>query len=223
MLIRSFVLIVGCLATLGLATSEIYAHAEHTEGSEGASEKALSGPGSAATGGPFPAHRVNLLGHVPLAEMGGDGANIFGSDLWGWYDHPTGREFALVGRTDGTAFVEVTDPRQPTYLGFLPSQTGTSIFRDIKVYDDHAFIVADRNGNHGMQVFDLSLLLKANGTPELYASSALYSRFSRAHHQLLRLGCAPPRYDRPALNGRFRLLLLGSGTSSSSQPRGVVG
>ena len=179
MLIRFFVLIVGCLATLGPATTEIHAHTEHTEGT---SEKALSGPASAATGGPFPAHRVNLLGHIPLADMGGDGANIFGSDLWGWYDRPTGREFALVGRTDGTAFVEVTDPRQPTYLGFLPTQTGTSIFRDIKVYNDHAFIVADRNGNHGMQVFDLSLLLKANGTPELFVSSALYSRFSRAHN-----------------------------------------
>ena len=36
------------------------------------------------------------------------------------------------------------------------------ITRDIKVYQDHAYIVADAAGAHGLQVFDLTRL---SGSP----------------------------------------------------------
>jgi hypothetical protein len=45
--------------------------------------------------------------------MGADG-NVRGNDIWGWTDPLDGREYALVGRNDGTAFVDVTDPLRLT-------------------------------------------------------------------------------------------------------------
>ncbi len=102
----------------------------------------------------FPCSEVDLLAFVPLASMGGGS----GSDLWGWTDPVTGIEWALFGRSNGTAFVSLEDPANPVYVANLESQTGSNIWRELKAYQDHAFIVADQNGAHGIQVFDLTQL-----------------------------------------------------------------
>ena len=90
------------------------------------------------------------------------GLSTFGSaeanDIWGWTDSSSGREFAIIGLADGTGFVEITNAANPVYLGKLPTQTFSSSWRDIKVYNNHAFIVSEAS-NHGMQIFDLNLLL----------------------------------------------------------------
>ncbi|GIV58752.1 MAG: hypothetical protein KatS3mg042_1665 [Rhodothermaceae bacterium] len=106
------------------------------------------------------------------------------NDIWGWTDPASGREFAIVGRTDGTAFVEVTDPVNPVYLGSLPLHAGAqpSIWRDMKVYANHAFIVADGAGAHGLQVFDLTRLLNVATPPVTFTEDAHYDAFGSAHN-----------------------------------------
>ena len=126
----------------------------------------------------FPCSNVDLLSHLTLAEIGGGNGN----DNWGWMDKETGREFALVGRTNGTAFVEITDPENPVYLGNLPTHATTSTWRDIKVYKDHAFVVADNNSGHGMQVFDLKQLRDVQSPPATFTNTAHYDDFSSAHN-----------------------------------------
>jgi len=138
--------------------------------------------GGGAAGGPFPAHNVNLLGHLPLADIGGDGGGIRGNDIWGWTDSLTSKEYALVGRTDGTAFVDVSDPVNPIYLGILPTHTGVTSWRDMKVYSDHAYVVSDLNGAHGMQIFDLTQLRGLAGPPAIFSETSHYSGFTRAHN-----------------------------------------
>ncbi|KAK2616953.1 hypothetical protein QQS21_000042 [Conoideocrella luteorostrata] len=80
-----------------------------------------------------------------------------GNDIWGWTS-PDGREFAIVGQTDGTAFAEVLKGGRLVFLGRLPTQTGNEIWRDIKVIDHYAYISSESPG-HGIQVFDLNKLL----------------------------------------------------------------
>jgi choice-of-anchor B domain-containing protein len=107
----------------------------------------------------YPCNNVDLMSFLPKASMGGGSQNL--NDIWGWTDPINGNEIAIVGRTNGTAFVDVTDAENPVHLGFLPSHNnGTDSWRDIKVYGDHAFIVADGGGNnsHGLQVFDMTTL-----------------------------------------------------------------
>ena len=97
---------------------------------------------------------VDLLSFLPREELGGGrGARL--NDVWGWTDPETGREYGLVGRMDGTAFVDVTDPYNPRYLGNLATTEGSraNTWRDVKVFKHHAFVVADGAGAHGMQVF----------------------------------------------------------------------
>jgi choice-of-anchor B domain-containing protein len=131
----------------------------------------------------FDCAEVDLLSFLPVSAIGGR-RGIQLNDIWGWTDPETGREYALVGRMDGTSFVDVTDPTQPVYVGDLPLTPGArpNTWRDIKVYRDHAFIVADGAGPHGMQVFDLARLRNPGATPATFTADVVYDRIASAHN-----------------------------------------
>ena len=133
--------------------------------------------------GPFDCSQVDLVAFVPLASLGADPGTIL-NDIWGWSDPVTGRDWALVGRSDATAFVDVSDPTNPRYAGELPLTEGATenLWRDIKVYADHAFIVADGAGTHGVQIFDLTQLRDAAGPPVTFAETARYDGIASAHN-----------------------------------------
>ena len=125
---------------------------------------------------------VDLLSFLPREEMGAArGARL--NDVWGWTDPETGREYALVGRMDGASFVDVTDAYNPRYLGNLARTDGSpaSTWRDIKVFKDHAFIVADGAGAHGMQVFDLTQLRDVT-EPREFEATAMYTDIGSVHN-----------------------------------------
>jgi choice-of-anchor B domain-containing protein len=131
----------------------------------------------------YPCRDVDLLSFLPAAEIGGGQGN----DIWGWTDAETGREYAIVGRSNGTAFVDITDPTRSRYLGMLPTQTIDSSWRDVEVYADHAFIVSEAP-NHGMQVFDLRQLATAAEPPATFAPTAHYAGFGSAHTVAVDIG-----------------------------------
>jgi len=138
-----------------------------------------TGP-AACTGGDaggFACSGVDLRSRLPIAAMDGVGGN----DIWGWFDAQTNREYALMGMQNGTAFVDITDPEDPVFLGRLPTQTQSSIWRDIKVHEDHAYIVADGAGAHGMQVFDLTRL-RGVTAPQAWLPDLVYGDFQNAHN-----------------------------------------
>jgi choice-of-anchor B domain-containing protein len=143
----------------------------------------MSGPGAACVDGQaayFPCDNVNLSSFLPMSSIGGGR----GSDVWGWTDPETDRRYAIAGRDNGTAFVDVTNERRPVYLGNLPtSGTQNVIWRDIKVYADHAFIVSEAR-EHGMQVFDLTQLRDVNrrAAPVTFTETAHYAGFGRSHN-----------------------------------------
>ena len=125
----------------------------------------------------YPCNNVDLAAFLPLSGIGGGSGN----DIWGWTGCG-GREFALMGRTNGTAFVEVTDPVNPIYLGNLPGHNNSSsTWRDIKTYADHAFIGSEAGG-HGMQIFDLSQLCTVASPPATFSETAHYSSFGSTHN-----------------------------------------
>ncbi|WP_435578522.1 choice-of-anchor B family protein [Gilvibacter sp.] len=125
----------------------------------------------------FPCEGLDLMDRIPLADFDASLAN----DNWGWTDPETGGEYAIIGLSNGTAFVDVTDPLDVVYLGKLPTFTDPSIWRDIKVYDNHAFIVSEADG-HGMQVFDLTRLRTVSSPPVTFDEDAHYSGFGSAHN-----------------------------------------
>jgi choice-of-anchor B domain-containing protein len=133
--------------------------------------------------GVFECQDVSVLSYLPVKDIGG-GRGVRLNDVWGWTDPTTNREYALVGRIDGTSFVDVTDPVNPRYLGDLPKTDSSpaSTWRDIKVYRDHAYIVADGAQAHGMQVFDLTRLRQTSNTPVTFRPDTTYHRIYSAHN-----------------------------------------
>lgn len=104
-----------------------------------------------ANGGPmfFPREGVTLQSWISVTEfsLGFTGAN----DCWG-YASPSGREYAIIGLSGGTGFVEVTNPGDPQIVEII---SGTSsLWRDIKTYQSYAYIVTEGSGGN-IQVVDL--------------------------------------------------------------------
>ncbi len=126
-----------------------------------------------------PCEGFDLMSHIPIDVLGGDGAR--GNDCWGWTDPETGSEYALIGTSTNTAFVDLSDPSNPILLGTLPTQTVSSSWRDIKTYNNYAFIVSEAPG-HGMQVFDLTRLRTLTNIPETFTADAVYNGFGSAHN-----------------------------------------
>ncbi|HSK16893.1 MAG TPA: choice-of-anchor B family protein [Gaiellaceae bacterium] len=139
--------------------------------------------------GTYPCKRVDMLSHVGLAELG----LSFVNDMWGWTDRaPKGKkgkrkgkatDYALVGGTEGTVIVNITNPKRPDVLGILPSHSlaGGGFWRDIKVYKDQMYVVSEHTG-HGMQVFDLRTLRNDPPGYTTYAETAHYAGFGNAHN-----------------------------------------
>lgn len=125
----------------------------------------------------YPCNGYFMQSKLFLAQMdAGDG-----NDSWGWTDPTTGKEYALVGLDNGTAFIDISDPVNVVYLGKLPTHTSPSIWRDIKVYNNYAFIVSEAGG-HGMQVFDLTRLRNVANPPQTFTEDAHYGQFGNAHN-----------------------------------------
>ena len=129
--------------------------------------------------GIYPCNGFDLLSHIPANILGGAGAE--GNDSWGWTDPADGKEYALISLTTGSAFIDISSPTDPIIIGFLPTATSNSVWRDIKVYNNHAFVVSEAPG-HGMQVFDLTRLRTVINPPETFNADALYTEFGNAHN-----------------------------------------
>ncbi|REL38496.1 choice-of-anchor B family protein [Rhodohalobacter sp. SW132] len=172
------------LVLLGCSTSSDSEKFEYTACENGTSEG-------------YPCSNIDFYAHLTPEDLGGDRLN----DIWGWIDPETGREYALVGLTDGISFVDVSNPAEPVVVGKLLESTvdqqqkhppllahpeegefkDASDWRDMKVYQNTMYVVSEQ-GTHGMQVFDLTRLRNVQNPPEEFREDYLYSRFGNAHN-----------------------------------------
>lgn len=130
--------------------------------------------------GAFPCSGMNLLSRLSLNDLNAGSGN----DSWGWTDPQDGKEYAIMGLNNGAAFVDISDPVNPIYLGKLPTHTESSTWRDIKVYNNYAFVVSEANG-HGMQVFDLTRLRNVANPPATFSEDAHYDGFGHCHNLVI--------------------------------------
>ncbi|TDI76766.1 MAG: choice-of-anchor B family protein, partial [Bacteroidetes bacterium] len=131
----------------------------------------------------FSCDAVDMVAFLSTKDIGAP-RGIQVNDVWGWTDPVTGKEYALVGRQDAMAFVDVTDAQNPVYIGELFRTEGTnpSSWRDVKVYKDHAYIVADGAPEHGVQIFDLTRLRNPQNTPIVFTEDGHYDGVGSAHN-----------------------------------------
>ena len=131
--------------------------------------------------GVFPCNDVDLLAHIPDRTDTADG-----TDIWGFVDLNSQREYAIVGYSIGTAVYDVSDAENPREVGFIDGQRTT--WRDIKVHqfwneadarwNAYAYITAD-NASDGLFILDFSDL------PHSVSKLSYSSDFDAAHNVYL--------------------------------------
>lgn len=175
---KNILLALSCILFLGCSNDDSSSGLNNgnNNGNDGNSNTSFT-PCEDGRAGVYPCDGFDLLGRLTLSDMNAGSGN----DIWGWTDPSTGKEYALVGLDNGTAFVDISDTENLLYLGKLPSETTSSPWRDIKVFQDHAFIGSEANG-HGMQVFDLSKLRNVNNPPVNFNADATYTGFGNSHN-----------------------------------------
>lgn len=178
LIIFAVLLIIGCskkekLDDIVNVEFQLPSESENNENNESVEQNGI--PCLDGFAGIYPCSGYDLLAHIPLSKFSSESAN----DNWGWTDPSSGKEYVLSGLDDGTAFIDISDPKNPIFLGKLLTASSPSPWRDIKVYKNFAFIVSEAP-NHGLQVFDLTRLR----TQEFqnFSADTTLSDFGSAHN-----------------------------------------
>jgi choice-of-anchor B domain-containing protein len=127
--------------------------------------------------GIYPCENVDLAAFVPLEDIG-DGDNT--NDIWGWVSPLTKREYALVGCSNGTAFLDISNPVEPLYLGLLPTHTTENLWRDLESDERYLYIGSEASG-HGLQIFDLYQLDYVSNGPIEFEETAHFNGLGSSH------------------------------------------
>ena len=69
-----------------------------------------------------------------------------------------GREYALIGASEGMVVVDITDPTDPQQIVQIPGPD--NLWKEIKVYQNYAYVTSE--GGFGLQIVDLSPLPSAD-------------------------------------------------------------
>lgn len=84
------------------------------------------------------------------------------NSVWGWYDSVKKKEYAILGSTDGTYFIEVTNPKAPVVRDFVPGRRDSCIWREYKTYQNYLYAVSDDPTNaynqNSLQIINMSSL-----------------------------------------------------------------
>lgn len=123
----------------------------------------------------FAQSEANLLGRWDNPDIPGTTAfdNTY-NEIWGYAIN--GQEYAIMGSTAGTHFINVTDPSNPVEDFFLPGgSNGTHIIhRDYHDFNGYLYAVAGEGGNAStLQVIDMSDL--PNAIDVVYDSNESFS------------------------------------------------
>jgi len=108
-------------------------------------------PIDGSVAGAFDSNGVQLRSWLPLADL--SPAATSGNSCWG-YVAPNGAEFAVIGLSSGTAFVDITNPGAATLKAFITGPT--SLWRDVRVYNGYCYAASEAGS--GIQVMNIGRL-----------------------------------------------------------------
>ena len=109
---------------------------------------------------------LNYLSNVPY--------EVDLNDIWG-YATQNG-EYALVGLYNGVSVVDITEPTDPTELGFFDAPE--SMWRDLKTYSSYLYCVNETGG--GLQIINLEAVIAGNSNSSAIQNTDL--GFTSAHN-----------------------------------------
>lgn len=100
------------------------------------------------------------------------------NSVWGWADPQDNKEYAIIGSTDGTYFIDVTVPTAPVVRDYVKGRRDSCIWREYKTYQNYLYAVSDdavnANNQNSIQIIDMSPL--PDSVHVVYDKNILVSR-----------------------------------------------
>ncbi len=96
------------------------------------------------------ADSITLLGHLDVSS------SALNSDIWGWVDTVTQKEYAIIGEWNGfdIHIVDVSDPANPSLTSTITSNFGFGF--DVKTWDHFLYAVDGNDSGNDGQIFDIA-------------------------------------------------------------------
>jgi choice-of-anchor B domain-containing protein len=131
--------------------------------------------GSAEAQTVYPHQNIYLLSQLdPEGADAGDGRNY--SACWGWYQASKNKEYAIVGSSTKTYFIDVTNPYSPVIKDSVIGRSGACTWREVKTYQNYCYVVSDVCVPNSLQIIDMQYL--PDSVHVVYDDSTY---FERAH------------------------------------------
>jgi choice-of-anchor B domain-containing protein len=106
----------------------------------------------------YPSLNMSLLSLLTpeTDNTGFDGRKYSG--CWGWYQANKGKEYALVGTSAKTYFIDVTNPLIPVICDSVMGKHAGCTWRELKTYQNYCYIVSDDAAPNSFQIVDMQYL-----------------------------------------------------------------
>ena len=96
------------------------------------------------------------------------------NSIWGWKNTTQNKEYAILGSSGGTFFIDVTNPANPVKCDYVPGRRANCIWREFKTYQHYAYLVSDDQPTNSFQIVDLNYL--PDSVHVVYDSDSLFVR-----------------------------------------------
>lgn len=106
----------------------------------------------------YPSLNFNLLSKMaPNGDNTGyDGRRYSG--CWGWVQTSKNKEYAIIGASSKTYFVDVTNPLVPVICDSVNNKHAGCTWRELKTYQNYCYIVSDDGAPNTFQIIDMQYL-----------------------------------------------------------------
>lgn len=106
----------------------------------------------------YPSLNVTLLSHLnPETDNTNSNFRKY-SGCWGWFQSSKNKEYALVGTSAQTYFIDVTNPVSPVIVDSVKARRKGCTWREIKTYQNYCYIVSDDESPNSFQIVDMQYL-----------------------------------------------------------------
>ncbi len=106
----------------------------------------------------FSSYRINLVSFVNPQSTGGIGTDQRKySGCWGWFQSSKNKEYAIVGSSTGTYFIDISNPGFPNLCDYVAGKSSCT-WREMKTYQNYCYIVSDDSPPNRFQIIDMQYL-----------------------------------------------------------------
>lgn len=106
----------------------------------------------------YPSLNMSLLSKMdPNGDTTGHDGRKY-SGCWGWVQTSKNKEYALVGASSKTYFIDITNPVMPVICDSVAAARIGCTWRELKTYQNYCYVVSDDASPNTFQIIDMQYL-----------------------------------------------------------------